>query len=64
MKNFQEFISQFLSKRNLKEPDARPLYGYKISNGRYHILKVLSQEYWKKKFFECIKLKVKKYRVI
>lgn len=52
MKNFQEFISQFLSKRNLKEPDARPLYGYKISNGRYNALKVLLQEYWENSI-EC-----------
>jgi hypothetical protein len=46
IKNFTEFISLFLEKRKLGTPDGRPLYEYKISNGRYDLLKILLKESW------------------
>ncbi|AFL83721.1 hypothetical protein Belba_1083 [Belliella baltica DSM 15883] len=46
VKNFMDFITRFLEKRKLKEPDGRPLYEYKISNGRYQALKALLKENW------------------
>ncbi|MEB2786516.1 STY4851/ECs_5259 family protein [Algoriphagus persicinus] len=41
-----DFLSSFLKKRNLDLPDGRPLYEYKISNGRYQALKVLLSDRW------------------
>jgi hypothetical protein len=42
----ENFLSEFLNKRNLNIPDGRPLYEYKISNGRYEALKRLLQYHW------------------
>jgi len=46
VKNFMDFITQFLVKRELEEPDGRPLFEYKISNGRYNSLKTLLNDQW------------------
>lgn len=44
--SYKEFLNSFLRKRNLEHPEGGPLYEYKISNGRYKVLKVLLKEYW------------------
>ena len=44
--NCLEYLNLFLEKRHLNEPDGRPLYEYKISNGRYDFLKILLKESW------------------
>lgn len=46
IKDFKEFIGLFLEKRTLDAPDGRPLYEYKISDGRYNLLKELLKDRW------------------
>ena len=46
LSNLSEFLSLFLSDKGLVDPDGRPLYEYKISNGKYQALKVLLIEKW------------------
>jgi hypothetical protein len=51
IESFNDFIASFLVKRNLTEPDGRPLYEYKISDGRYQALKVLLTHKWEENSF-------------
>lgn len=51
IESFNDFIISFLSKRSLSEPDGRPLYEYKISDGRYQALKVLLTHKWEENSF-------------
>lgn len=46
IQNFKDLIQSFLEKRGIDTPDGRPLYEYKISNGRYDLLKTLLKNYW------------------
>lgn len=46
MKNFKDYLSYFLEKRNLYKPDGRPLYAYKISDSQYQALRVLLSDNW------------------
>jgi hypothetical protein len=44
--NCNEFLRLFLEKRSLDNPDGRFLYEYKISDGRYLLLKELLKNQW------------------
>lgn len=44
--SFREFLHLFFDKRGISSPDGRPLYEYKISNGRYQALRGILKEYW------------------
>lgn len=55
---YTDFLIDFLRKRNLDFPDGRPLYEYKISNGKYQALKVILTDRWEetKECFACFVL--------
>uniref|UniRef100_UPI0040473F22 STY4851/ECs_5259 family protein n=1 Tax=Algoriphagus sp. TaxID=1872435 RepID=UPI0040473F22 len=46
IKTVADFLKDFLLSKSLLEPDGRPLYEYKISNGRYGALKILLTDKW------------------
>jgi hypothetical protein len=63
VKNFMDFITQFLVKRELEEPDGRPLFEYKITNGRYDLLKTLLNDQWEdsQACYACFSLYASEY---
>jgi hypothetical protein len=46
IESLAQFLTDFIVSKNLIEPDGRPLYEYKISDGRYKALKILLTDKW------------------